>query len=64
MADTQTGGKYEIVGDAVLLATGRRPATAGLNLAAAGIETDDPGCRQGRRTPAHDGSRVFARQAT
>lgn len=35
VADTQTGRKYEIVGDAVLLATGRRPATAGLNLAAA-----------------------------
>lgn len=43
MADTQTGGKYEIDGDAVLLATGRRPATAGLNLEAAGIETDDRG---------------------
>ena len=43
VADTQTGRKYEIVGDAVLLATGRRPATAGLNLAAAGIETDDRG---------------------
>lgn len=29
--------------DAVLLATGRRPATAGLNLAAAGVEVDDQG---------------------
>lgn len=41
VADTQTGGKYEIDGDAVLLATGRRPAPQGLNLEAAGIETDD-----------------------
>ena len=60
VADTQTGGKYEIVGDAVLLATGRRPATAGLNLAAAGIETDDRGAV---RVDAHlrtTAPRVFA----
>ena len=43
VADTQTDRKYEIDGNVVLLATGRRPATAGLNLAAAGIETDDRG---------------------
>ena len=60
VADTQTGGKYEIVGDAVLLATGRRPATAGLNLEAAGIETDDRGAV---RVDAHlrtTAPRVFA----
>ena len=60
VADTQTGGKYEIDGDAVLLATGRRPATAGLNLAAAGIETDDRGAV---RVDAHlrtTAPRVFA----
>ena len=60
VADTQTGGKYEIDGDAVLLATGRRPATAGLNLEAAGIETDDRGAV---RVGAHlrtTAPRVFA----
>lgn len=60
VADTQTGGKYEIDGDAVLLATGRRPATAGLNLEAAGIETDDRGTV---RVDAHlrtTAPRVFA----
>jgi len=60
VADTQTGGKYEIDGDAVLLATGRRPATAGLNLEAAGIETDDRGAV---RVDAHlrtTAPRVFA----
>ena len=60
VADTQTDRKYEIDGDAVLLATGRRPATAGLNLAAAGIETDDRGAV---RVDAHlrtTASHVFA----
>lgn len=33
------GGEKWIAGDAVLLATGRRPNTAALNLAAAGVET-------------------------
>ena len=44
----------------MLLATGRRPATAGLNLAAAGIETDDRGAV---RVDAHlrtTAPRVFA----
>ena len=59
VADTQTGRKYEIVGDAVLLATGRRPATAGLNLR---NRNRRPGCRQGRRTPAHDGSPCLRRR--
>ena len=61
------GARVESVSDtaggvrvAVLLATGRRPATAGLNLAAAGIETDDRGAV---RVDAHlrtTAPRVFA----
>lgn len=43
VTDAQGGGKYEIAADAVLLATGRRPNTAGLNLAAAGVETNERG---------------------
>ena len=43
VTDGQTGGNYEITADAVLLATGRRPATEGLNLAAAGVETTERG---------------------
>lgn len=43
VTDAQTGKGYEIAGDAVLLATGRRPNTAGLNLAAAGVGTDERG---------------------
>lgn len=39
----QSGAGETIEADAVLLATGRRPATAGLNLAAAGVETDARG---------------------
>ena len=41
--DTESGYHYEIEADAVLLATGRRPETAALNLAAAGIATDAKG---------------------
>lgn len=41
--DTEGGYSYEIEADAVLLATGRRPETGSLNLAAAGIETDARG---------------------
>lgn len=41
--DTEGGYSYEIEADAVLLATGRRPETAVLNLGAAGIETDTRG---------------------
>lgn len=36
-------GRREVHADAVLLATGRRPVTEGLNLAAAGVETDERG---------------------
>ena len=43
VTDTHDGRSCEITGDAVLLATGRRPATAALDLAAAGIETDERG---------------------
>ncbi|WP_298033099.1 FAD-dependent oxidoreductase [uncultured Alistipes sp.] len=43
VTDGQTGGNYQITADAVLLATGRRPATEGLNLAAAGVETTERG---------------------
>lgn len=41
--DTESGYSFEIEADAVLLATGRRPETAALNLGAAGIETDSRG---------------------
>lgn len=37
--DALSGEEYRLDADAVLLATGRRPNTAGLNLAAAGVET-------------------------
>lgn len=40
---SQEGASSAIEADAVLLATGRRPATAGLNLGAAGVETTDHG---------------------
>ncbi len=43
VTDASKGDAYTIEADAVLLATGRRPATAALNLAAAGIETDPRG---------------------
>ena len=43
VAYTADGTQEEIRADAVLLATGRRPATAELNLEAAGVETDDRG---------------------
>lgn len=42
IADAKEGNS-ELTADAVLLATGRRPATASLNLAAAGVETDSRG---------------------
>jgi pyruvate/2-oxoglutarate dehydrogenase complex dihydrolipoamide dehydrogenase (E3) component len=41
--DSTTGESSTIESDAILLATGRRPYTDGLNLAAAGVETDDRG---------------------
>lgn len=41
--DIESGYSFEIETDAVLLATGRRPETAALNLGAAGIETDSRG---------------------
>lgn len=43
VANTQEGREYEIEADAVLLATGRRPNTQGLNLQAAGVRTDERG---------------------
>ena len=42
-AVTPESADTAVEADAVLLATGRRPATAGLNLAAAGVETDERG---------------------
>lgn len=39
----QKGGEQQVHADAVLLATGRKPLTEGLNLAAAGVETDPRG---------------------
>lgn len=41
--DAQTNGAFELEAEAVLLATGRRPNTAGLNLEAAGVEVDARG---------------------
>ena len=38
--DLQTNGVFELDAEAVLLATGRRPNTGGLNLEAAGVEVD------------------------
>lgn len=43
VTDALSGEEYRLDADAVLLATGRRPNTAGLNLAAAGVETDGRG---------------------
>ena len=43
VADTQDRKDYELEADAVLLATGRRPNTQGLNLEAAGVKTDERG---------------------
>lgn len=40
---TQAGGQTEITVDQVLVATGRRPNTDGLDLAAAGVAVDDRG---------------------
>ncbi len=41
--DSETGGEYSLEADAVLLATGRRPNTSGLNLQAAGVRIDERG---------------------
>lgn len=41
--DARIGERFEVEADAVLLATGRKPATAGLNLEAAGVEVDERG---------------------
>ena len=41
--DAVTGEEHQLQADAILLATGRRPNTAGLNLAAAGVEVNERG---------------------
>ena len=41
--DVATNGIHHLEGDAILLATGRRPNTSGLNLDAAGVKVDDRG---------------------
>lgn len=41
--DSSTGKRHEFGADAVLLATGRKPATSGLNLDAAGVKADERG---------------------
>ncbi len=41
--DSVTGEEHRLEADAILLATGRRPYTSGLNLKAAGVETDEHG---------------------
>lgn len=43
ITNTQDEREYELATDAVLLATGRRPNTKGLNLEAAGVKTDERG---------------------
>lgn len=41
--DASDGTPYYIEGDAILVATGRKPMTAGLNLEAAGVQVDNRG---------------------
>ncbi len=41
--DSATGKDYSLEADAILLATGRRPNTSGLNLQAAGVRLDERG---------------------
>ncbi len=41
--DSETGREYSMEADAILLATGRRPNTSGLNLQAAGVRLDERG---------------------
>ncbi len=41
--DSVTDEEHSLEADAILLATGRRPYTSGLNLEAAGVETDERG---------------------
>ena len=41
--DAVTGEEHQLQADAILLATGRRPNTAGLNLPAAGVEVNERG---------------------
>lgn len=41
--NTTTGEFIELEADAILLATGRKPATTGLNLEIAGVQTDERG---------------------
>lgn len=41
--DTATGQYIKLEADAILLATGRKPATSGLNLELAGVKTDERG---------------------
>ncbi len=41
--DSETGKEYSLEADAILLATGRRPNTSGLNLQAAGVRLDERG---------------------
>ena len=41
--DTADGNPVTIEGDAILVATGRKPMTEGLNLQAAGVEVDSHG---------------------
>ena len=41
--DAVSGEPFHLEADAILLATGRRPFTEGLNLEAAGVETDERG---------------------
>lgn len=43
VTNTQEHREYELEADAVLVATGRRPYTHGLNLEAAGVKTDERG---------------------
>lgn len=51
VADTQTGRKYEIVGDAVLARHGTPPRHRRAEPRSSRNRNRRPGCRQGRRTP-------------
>ena len=55
------GGREPIVGQRLLMATGRRPALGGLSLAAAGIDTDERGyLRVGNDMRLKGRDRIFA----
>ncbi len=57
---TQQGKELSLKADAVLLATGRKPATENLNLQAAGVEIDDRGAIKVNEYLQSTNNRIFA----